>query len=516
MGHALSFSQNRSTYRSVASTRAMNKNTPQSLLSLSPDLQSPDAYRVLGLSKFEADRATIKAAAEQWIVRLGEERTSADEASWATAMQWVKNAYSILSDAGKKAAYDRKLAIESEKIDAADPLAGVLPQRPSSPTAGLPPTTPRFQAGHSTLTRGIELESIPVPAPPELVCPEPTPMTVPVVRRSSSKTRSRGIPWFSILASLFCIAAMGGIGTILYVLQNSDKQIVLNLGNGPLVIGVDSNGDGQAVIAPGEIPDRTRKPFDPVMGGLANDMPPPQTLESVDESPAPESRDEPAMPMMQETLQAESAPSVSSEPMVDAPMVVPTIETQPATSKVTDAQNAESEKVVDSLVEAIKRHDWEGMKTISEQLATRPMLEPLQQRAGSLYQLVDLATYYRGGIQKGLLTLQAGNEFDLTNDLKVVIVEVGNDKLIIRFNGKNKEFTFDTIPLSLAHKIAQLSLTNDDATARTAKFAFQAIAPITTPPYRDEAIAEIEKITEEVEGAEPAKLVAAIRDIYQP
>jgi hypothetical protein len=46
--------------------------------------------------------------------------------------------------------------------------------------------------------------------------------------------------------------------------------------------------------------------------------------------------------------------------------------------------------------------------------------------------------------------------------------------------------------------------------------AYQAIAPISTPQYREMAINAIEQISDEIEGAESAKLVAAIRFVNQP
>jgi len=156
------------------------------------------------------------------------------------------------------------------------------------------------------------------------------------------------------------------------------------------------------------------------------------------------------------------------------------------------------------------------MKQLADDAQAAAAGDQQKEQAAMMYQLVDLATFYHGGIEKGLTLLKAGNELDITDELKIVIVETGPDKLIVRFNGKNKEYTFDTIPLSLAHKIAKLTMSGDAPTSIAAKHCYQAIAAVTTQAYREAAVAELEKITEEVEGAEPAKLVAAIRLLYQP
>jgi hypothetical protein len=128
--------------------------------------------------------------------------------------------------------------------------------------------------------------------------------------------------------------------------------------------------------------------------------------------------------------------------------------------------------------------------------------------------LADLSTYYHGALTQSIETLASGIELDLTDDLKIVIVEVAPERLVIRFNGKNKEYPMQMLPLSLAHKLASMSVAGEEATIEAAKFAYQAVAPVTTPPFREEAIANLGKISGEVEGAEPAKLIAAIRHVY--
>ena len=105
----------------------MKHTTPQSLLSLPPEMQIPEAYRVLGLAAFESDKAKIKAAAEAILVRLKDAKETADKAAWEKSIVWVKNAQAILGDSGKKAAYDRKLAAASHqtKFSAAGNLRGI-------------------------------------------------------------------------------------------------------------------------------------------------------------------------------------------------------------------------------------------------------------------------------------------------------------------------------------------------------------------------------------------------------
>ncbi|MGV3485843.1 MAG: hypothetical protein ACO1RT_15605 [Planctomycetaceae bacterium] len=520
----------------------MTHQTPHSLLSLPPDMASPEAYLVLGLPQAEPDRDRIKAAADYTMARLHAAKATADPEAWATAAQWVKSAYAILGDASKKAAYDRKLASESTPAPpAVDPLAGLLPG-----TSG----GPAFHPGH--VSRSPSVAPVPSGAPlapsaavfhPAMGEPHPAAgfasqtatVQVPVVKGRSSIKRRRGLPWVPILLSLFSLATIAGLGAVIYVVQNSDP-IVVNTSGGPLIGSmVDPDGDGRAVSPPMDVTAKQKQPFDPVMGGLAGDMPIPSASPgAVNEPPTssplqvnaavPDPRamaDErmtpnsemAASPMSQASpeMTAMSPDAGPAAPMMDNDVASPAA---PVPAPPTAEQVNAGEAALAAVTAAIVSHQWDKMKPLSETAAAAAASESQKELAEDLLQLVDLAVYYRGGIEKSISTLQAGNELDLTNDLKVVIVEASSDKLVIRFNGRNKEYTFDALPLSLAHKLAVLSMPGDSPTTQAAKYAFQAVAPVTTAPYREAAIAELENIDGEVEGAEPARLVAAIRHVY--
>jgi len=56
-------------------------------------------------------------------------------------------------------------------------------------------------------------------------------------------------------------------------------------------------------------------------------------------------------------------------------------------------------------------------------------------------------------------------------------IEKGDDLLVVRYNEKNRSFTFDEFPFSLAHKLASFSV-SDSPTGEAAKAVYQAIAGI--------------------------------------
>jgi len=513
----------------------MTHETPQSLLSLPSSLSSPDAYRVLGLSALEADRAKIEIAANATIAKLKALKAETQPAAWATAVQWVQTAFTILNDPSKKAAYDRKLAAEIAKQQAGDPLAGFLPTGPVQTSAAavvpvvpvLPPALPPSRQPSMTDASSewaANLAATPVASTQQT----PREPAIPVLR--NMRARRRRILWTSIVLSLFCLVAIGGLVGAVYWLQNNSNQIVVNFNPGATL------GPGGVVVAP-PMPNAPKYPVDrdSVMGQFAGDVAPPSRADP-EAGMTPPEQDERLARRLEKQRQrdAEAAMQASLAPQTESPLPnilgpnanVPETEMpeMPETPGSTDpmlnspaataTQIAAADSALTELVAIIQRREWNAMQPKAKSILALPMDDAQKDRAESLYQFVELAIYYHGGIKKTLGTLGSGQEYDLTDTLKVFIVEASGDRLMIRYNGKNKEYTFETMPLILLHQFGKLSMPADTPTTRAAKYAFQAIAPTTTPPYRAEAIAELGKIDGEIEGAQADKVIAAIRDVF--
>lgn len=540
----------------------MTYNTPQSLLSLSPNVANPDAYRVLGLPLFETDRVKIKAAADSKLARLNESRASADPAAWTAAVQMVKSAQAILGDVGKKAAYDRKLAAENPpQSTAADPLAGVLPVSSVNSAAAASSAGPAIDPLQSFLPKPA---AVPPPlaaspsafASPAAIATPPSldaspafdsagvasPVRVPVVRRASTASRKR-FPWVPVILSVFCLIALGGLFGVIYLFQQGSGGIVIDP-NGNMTL-ASADGRGGARVSHREVAlaaEQRQRQSDPVMGDMAVRVSPPKPSQDTNGGAgldptqtavtSPMAGDDPMSNSMDDmendsTMMPEPTTSEPTtpeptvpEPTTPEPMVPATVTPEPTTPEPPMVAEPTAEQLqmgaaaIDKVTNAIRRADWSNMKSLAQAAETAAAGEAQQELASSLYQLVDLATYYHGALTQSIGTLGSGIELDLTDDLKIVIVEVAPERLVIRFNGKNKEYPMQMLPLSLAHKLASMSVAGEAATIEAAKFAYQAVAPVTTPPFREEAIASLGKITGEVEGAEPAKLIAAIRHVY--
>lgn len=81
----------------------------QQLLGIPLDEQPPDHYRLLGLERFESDRAAIDAAAKRLMSRLQKQLVGPDQATVRKLLDEVSGARRCLLIADRKAAYDQEL-----------------------------------------------------------------------------------------------------------------------------------------------------------------------------------------------------------------------------------------------------------------------------------------------------------------------------------------------------------------------------------------------------------------------
>jgi hypothetical protein len=68
--------------------------------------------------------------------------------------------------------------------------------------------------------------------------------------------------------------------------------------------------------------------------------------------------------------------------------------------------------------------------------------------------------------------------------------------------------------LVIAHKLATFSMPADAPATKAAAQAYQALAPVTTPQYREAAIKALEAMPPQPDDVDPAVLVAAIRQVF--
>lgn len=547
--------------------------TAQSLLALPAEVTEPDPYRVFGLSVGERDATAIAQAIQSTIARLNAAKANADPVAWQQAAVWVKQARGVLADPVKKAQLDQTMARPAH-----DPLAGLLPggagavpvTEPVVFRAGaarvLPPTQSvgvDSQGAGSLPTKTTATDDQPAidpfgidpPLPPslsaQLATPAPAPevslgpaapsadgavLPIQVAKPENSKGRRRRqrFPWAAVSLGALTLASIAGIAGLIYVLNRNPGGITINLQSGA----VDGGGTVDSDGAPG----LGRPPADPVMGSIAaperpsrrerNDA---ERLAAADNWLAglgSQSQDEAAAPMgMTPEFGAEMSPEPGA-PLADVAVDMtsermsgtePAMEMAPgaasgdAPSITEDEPTGDAEagqQALDRARQAIAAADWATMKSLAEAAVQAAGTAEQKTRASQLLQLAELASYYHGGIEQGLAGLEAGESFAITENIQVVMVEIGPEVVVVRFSGRNKEYPRQKLPLVLAHKIATFSMAADAPETIAAGHAYQAIAPISTPPYRQQAIRALEAMTEPVEGAEPVDVAAAIRDVF--
>lgn len=493
----------------------MSAKTIHDLLPIEPGNSSPNAYEVFGLSVGEPDMAVVSAAVQDTVNRLRAVKSATDPQVWQLAAKVVQAARVKLADPKQKAELDAQFGIVQMPAAAptglptptpakVDPLAGMLP--PTNPLAPVQaPVTAPVVTTPVIPTPVILAPVMPADVVPARVVPAasttaPIQPAAPVIRKNRPPTVRRRRPIVgTLMMTTFMLGTMALIGALIYFLLYGPGTLAITSQDGSLTIktGPPVASNQPVVAPPRELEPPPAKPnlsFDPVMGKMAGDVSPPAVPSTSMMSPAiaPE-------PPPVQVASAEVAPvaEVSAPPMVN----------------VEPISDAEAAAAIAKASEFIRAANWDSMKTVAEEVAAMPMSAEKIKVAEGLFQLADLATFYRGGIVRGVGTLTSGNDFEVTPDLRVVIVETGPDLLVVRANAQNKAFTLDQIPFVMSKKLAAFSI-DAGPTREAAMAAYEAISPLGNEGYRDQALNVFERLSGQIEGADSDKLIAAMKFLY--
>ena len=541
------------------------------LLPIPDSVVDPHPYQVFGLEDGEQEVATIHRAIQSVVTKLKSVKDETDPKLWSRAAKLVQQSRMTLANAESKAQLDARFGIiaaadEStsdedplaEVLPTTDPLANLLPsvdplatatpETTADPLAAILPSADpsRPETSHPPIPEAVAAQvgvppSNPMPAgvfgTPEVEPNSPVspasngpPVLVAVedhIQTGSVRGRTRKKPILGMLMfGTFTTGMLAVIGTLIYFLVFGSGKVAITNSDGQLTISTEpaSEDDKQIVAKPlAENSVRPQpQPLDPVMGTLAESRPPasrpddpsglanqmqnkPSTTEDSTETTTSESDGGEPANMTDADM---AAPATTS----DDPQPEPTPEPTPEPA-MTDEMIANADQKISELQALIKQADWTQMKPTAEAVTEMRMTEEQQELSEALYELVDLATYYRGGIEKAVGDLSVGNDFAVTDDFRVIVVEKGEDLLVVQYNKKNRSFTFNEFPFSLAHKLATFSIAASP-TREAAKAVYQAIAPKATEDYRKESITQLRNIRGEVEGADPARLADTIERLF--
>ena len=338
----------------------------------------------------------------------------------------------------------------------------------------------------------------------------------------------------TLLFVTFAFAAFGVIGALAYFIFFGSGPIAVTRDDGKITISTaPQETQPKTVVAkPRPVaPDPKERPVDPVMGGLrigdssngkkgrpsglTSDGPDGNDPSNGERSMVPIDLSLEAMTPTGEAIAQSSIVEGIGENgnMRTESMTEMQPGMQPENEPLTDAMIASADEELAKIGQLIRAANWSKMKSAAEAIFEKKLSQEQQTEAQSLFELADLATYYRVGIEKAIADLNIGNDFEISNDFRVIIVQKGPDELVIRFNARNKSYSFDELPLPLAHRLATFQMP-DTPTAEAAKAAYQAVVPNTTDSFRNQAIEWLGEIEGEVEGADPSGLAETIRKLF--
>lgn len=435
------------------------------LLPIPPGLQTPNAYHVFGLESGEQDMDKITAKVVSVIEQLKLVKAQSDPGLWQQAAKMVDQSRKILADPKRKSALDATLPQVSnqtapERLPNAsgDPLAGLLPSGDPLSLSGAP----------------LSLSGAPL-LPVTTIPPEMRTGDRSIKRRQRSSSGN----WILGLMTLALVAVICLLGYFVFF-QHGKIEIVKT--GDKITISTEAEGSYRAVesVTSSPVPD------------------PPKTIDSATATP-PES-------VPTDRIRASDQPSE----VTTAPEITPVMPPPDVPMLDQSKQQVELEKVR----QLIRKSDWKNMKAAAESLTEQNLSPQNRLDAQRLYELADLATHYRGGIERAVSELQAGHEIVINDSLFLQVVKKADDLLILRSSKEQKwSFSFDEFPFSLAHKLASFQV-SESPTGLAAKAVYQAIAPKATEANREQSIRWLKAISDEIEGADRDRLVQAIQSIY--
>ncbi len=547
------------------------------LLPIPSGVSQPNAYQVFGLKGGESDNDQVIMAIKYAYAHLKQTRASADPEVWKRAARIAEQAKKTLEDLELRNRLDHQIEVSKASADQAsaamaDPLAGMLPA--SNPMAGPakePPSTqqpspePRNSNNAASVLGVTPGSTASLGTPPTAASMLGTPPTGPAlpppaavasppgVLKAPSVESAPAMGWTppkparkrrkkksgALLFGLLVVGMLSAIAYLLYFLNENGRIAIgntpvaattvadpapdskrtprANLANkndgvmaGAVTSGVaaslqnprpgSSNGLGS--VAPNS--DAIQNAINGQVGGDSMDssqsgeamMGQPDALEPTMMVPAmPEpAMPEPAMPepAMPEPTTSEPEPSGSPSPAV----------VQASQEKIAAAE------------QLIRDAKWDQMKPAADALLKLDLNSDQRKRASALYDIADLANYFRGGIVRGLATLQVGNTFEMAKDFPVIVTDVSAQSLSFQYNRVQKSFTIDEMPPTLVERVSSMSLSLDQPDVIAGLALYRLLHPATNDEYRLDAMEQLQTIDGQLEKVDTGAMLAVVKEWF--
>ncbi|WP_182868758.1 hypothetical protein [Stieleria mannarensis] len=433
--------------------------------------------------------------------------------------------------------------------------AGSTPQ-PAAAVLGMPPglstparpATPASVLGTPPLgtpAQGMSATGAPAPAPAQPAQPTPTSIaptenvaenaavtwTPPKKQKPKRRRKKTGV----FLFALFVIVMLGAIVGLLQFLTQGGQIALRPPGDagGGIVVGQPNpapqqprpaapNSDGVlGNVAASGIADSLRRPQDDTPADSPGMQPPP--VQSPGNQTPPNTMPVDGMPPAQPPMNSEPPPADTATPdPTPSPAPSPTTPTAPETmppetmppETMPPAAIAANQEKIEAVEQLIRAADWEQMKPAAEALLKLKLNAQQSKRASSLYDIADLASFYRGAIGRGLATLNTGGTFDYVEGIPVIVVEVSPEELTIKFNNRTRSFTVDEMPPRLTEKITSFALSPERPDAIAGQALYRLIHPKWRAEYRDDTFEVLASVDGELEQVDTAMLQQVAKELF--
>lgn len=503
------------------------------LLPIPEGVKEPHAYQIFGIEDGEQDLAIISAKIREVVGNLKQQKEGTNPKLWTKAAKLAQQARLTLANPKTKAKLDARFGIIANEpvndsggdplasiLPSADPLAGILPTADplgdADPLAGILPNEPE-------LTQRTVSETAAAATSNEM----PAGMFGKAVEEASSETgtiggmplvvsaqgtngstigrhpQRRPKPILGLMIfGTFAVGMLSIIGILIWFMVNQG-EVAITQSDGSLTISTTGKQDEANNSTNKKAPRRKATPEplepDPVMGTLG-----PSKNKGSNEGGMTDLEKK-----MQEDDLVKTPDPEPETPMVDTKPKPPEVPKKPS---ITDEMIAEANKQLDNVAMLIKSAKWDEMKPAAEKASQLPMNAEQKERAEALYEVADLASFYQGGIKKAVADIAVGNDFEVTNDFRVIVVEKGDDFIAIQFNARKKTYKFDELPFSLAHKLASFTIPASP-TQIAAKSIYQSISPKANEESRKEALQWLSELND-VRGADPQRISETLKQMF--
>ncbi|WDQ18932.1 hypothetical protein [Rhodopirellula sp. P2] len=173
------------------------------------------------------------------------------------------------------------------------------------------------------------------------------------------------------------------------------------------------------------------------------------------------------------------------------------------------------ETAITAAENAIRQSDWSTMKTLAETAEKAAANQEQATLAETVFQITDLATYYRGGVSRAMANLNAGNEFNVTDAISLLVVEASAEQLIARRGARNYTYPLNEVPFVVSQALAAFQLPMESETGQAAQAVYESIASKSTPEVRSDAVSILRSL-QNVEGADVQRIADWIETRYTP